>query len=77
MSQVFKKYLDSKEIQHSFSRKGNSYDNACIESFHSMLKKEEFQQVSTDMEYNEAAYSIKLLSEYLFHYYKKGDCSVG
>lgn len=28
-------------ILHSFSRKGNPYDNACIESFHSVLKKEE------------------------------------
>ena len=40
-SQVFEKYLESKGIQHSFSRKGNLYDNACIESFHSVLKKEE------------------------------------
>ncbi|PGW31600.1 hypothetical protein COE03_31190 [Bacillus thuringiensis] len=24
----------------SMSRKGNCYDNACIESFHSILKKE-------------------------------------
>jgi transposase InsO family protein len=24
----------------SMSRKGNGYDNACIESFHSILKKE-------------------------------------
>lgn len=28
-------------MRHSFSRKGNPYDNACIESFHSVLKKEE------------------------------------
>lgn len=26
---------------HSFSRKGNPNDNACIESFHSVMKKEE------------------------------------
>lgn len=31
----------SKKICHSFSRKGNPYDNACIKSFHSALKKEE------------------------------------
>ncbi|MBU5439221.1 integrase core domain-containing protein, partial [Tissierella sp. MSJ-40] len=30
---------------HSFSGKGNPYDNACIESFHSVLKKEEVNQV--------------------------------
>lgn len=40
-SQLFKKYLESQGILHSFSGKGNPYDNACIESFHSVLKKEE------------------------------------
>ncbi|SHM90801.1 Integrase core domain-containing protein [Anaerosporobacter mobilis DSM 15930] len=34
-------YLRSHGIVHSFSRKENPYDNACIESFHSLLKKEE------------------------------------
>lgn len=40
-SQTFENYLHSQGIFHSFSRKGNPYDNACIESFHSVLKKEE------------------------------------
>jgi len=40
-SQLFENYLTKNEILHSFSRKGNPYDNACIESFHSVLKKEE------------------------------------
>ena len=40
-SQVFEHYLSKRGIRHSFSRKGNPYDNACIESFHSVLKKEE------------------------------------
>lgn len=40
-SQVFESYLHSQGIRHSFSRKGNPYDNACIESFHSVLKKGE------------------------------------
>ena len=40
-SQSFERILKSREILHSFSRKGNPYDNACIESFHSVLKKEE------------------------------------
>ena len=40
-SQIFEKYLTSKGVLHSFSRKGNPYDNVCIESFHSILKKEE------------------------------------
>jgi transposase len=37
----FESYLRAKGMQHYFSRKGNPYDNACIESFHSVLKKEE------------------------------------
>ncbi|WP_258881243.1 IS3 family transposase [Paenibacillus sp. sptzw28] len=32
--------LDKYQMQGSMSRKGNCYDNACIESFHSVLKKE-------------------------------------
>ncbi len=40
-SQQFQELLLKKGIIHSFSRKGNPYDNACIESFHSILKKEE------------------------------------
>ena len=40
-SQAFEACLINKGILHSFSRKGNPYDNACIESFHSILEKEE------------------------------------
>ncbi|WP_308165784.1 IS3 family transposase [Clostridium algidicarnis] len=40
-SKQFKKIIADKGLIHSFSRKGNPYDNACIESFHSILKKEE------------------------------------
>ena len=40
-SQAFEDCLSSKGILHSFSRKGNPYDNACMESFHFVLKKEE------------------------------------
>lgn len=40
-SQKFQELISKKGIIHSFSRKGNPYDNACIESFHSILKKEE------------------------------------
>ena len=41
---------------HSFSRKGNPYDNACIESFHSVLKKE---AKSALFEYIESFYNRK------------------
>lgn len=40
-SQKFQDLLAKKGMIHSYSRKGNPYDNACIESFHSILKKEE------------------------------------
>ncbi len=40
-SAVFEDMLIEKNMKHSFSRKGNPYDNACMESFHSVLKKEE------------------------------------
>jgi transposase InsO family protein len=38
-SQKFEAYMEAKHMIHSFSRKGNPYDNACIESFHLLLKK--------------------------------------
>lgn len=37
--------IDDNKIIHSFSGKGNPYDNACIESFHLVLKKEEVNLV--------------------------------
>lgn len=40
-SENFEKYLQDHGMLHSFSRKGNPYDNSYIESFHSVLKKEE------------------------------------
>ncbi|GFN31038.1 transposase [Paenibacillus curdlanolyticus] len=36
----YQKQLQIYEMTGSMSRKGNCYDNACIESFHSVLKKE-------------------------------------
>lgn len=45
-SSAFKEYISStKIITHSFSGKGCPYDNACIESFHASLKKEEVHLV--------------------------------
>ena len=38
--------MDENDFIHSFSRKGNPYDNACIESFHASLKKEEVNLVT-------------------------------
>lgn len=39
-SNDYQKQLKTYEMDVSMSRKGNCYDNACIESFHSILKKE-------------------------------------
>lgn len=67
-SQAFQEYVSKNGFVHSFSRKGNPYDNACIESFHSVLKKEEiycntyadFQQAKIAIfEYIESWYNRK------------------
>ncbi|MEK4877949.1 MULTISPECIES: IS3 family transposase [unclassified Paenibacillus] len=39
-SEDYRKRLVKYKMKASMSRKGNCYDNACIESFHSLLKKE-------------------------------------
>ena len=44
-SYEFAQYVKEHRLIHSFSGKGNPYDNACIESFHSVLKKEEVNLV--------------------------------
>jgi putative transposase len=44
-SEEFTQYVQSKGMKQSFSRKGCPYDNACIESFHAILKKEEVHRV--------------------------------
>ncbi len=44
-SEEFMTYVQSKGMKQSFSRKGCPYDNACIESFHAILKKEEIHNV--------------------------------
>lgn len=44
-SYKFGEYVKEHKLIHSFSSKDNPYDNDCIESFHSVLKKEEVNQV--------------------------------
>jgi transposase len=51
-SNEFESYLQTNGMKHSFSRKGNPYDNACIESFHSVLKKEEVYTTTSHLLYN-------------------------
>jgi transposase len=66
-SQLFESYVDQKEMIHSFSRKGNPYDNACIESFHSVLKKEEVHR-TIYKDFNEAN---KAIFEYIESWYNR------
>jgi transposase InsO family protein len=44
-SEAFTAQLKKYKMKASYSRKGCPYDNACIESFHSILKKEEVNRV--------------------------------
>lgn len=44
-SDDFAQMIQSFKMTHSFSYKGSPYDNACIESFHAILKKEEVNHV--------------------------------
>ena len=45
-SQDFKDLTSDLNMKHSFSHKGFPYDNACIESLHATLKKEEVYQTT-------------------------------
>lgn len=66
-SQFFEGYLKEKGILHSFSRKGNPYDNACIESFHSVLKKEEIHH----HKYYDFEVARKAIFEYIESWYNR------
>lgn len=52
---------------HSFNRKGNPYDNACIESFNSVLKKEEVYTTT----YYTFEKSKSALFEYIESFYNR------
>lgn len=65
--QEFENFLKTKGMRHSFSRKGNPYDNACIESFHSVLKKEEIY-LHTYQDFRE---SRRAIFEYIEGWYNR------
>ena len=52
---------------HSFNSKGNPYDNACIESFHSVMKKEDIY-LHTYQDFREARRAIL---EYIEGWYNR------
>lgn len=56
-SEDFEKAVKAAKIEHSFSRKGCPYDNACIESFHATLKKEEVYQ-TTYIDFEAARFAL-------------------
>ena len=64
-SDLFENYLVKRKIRHSFSRKGCPYDNACIESFHSLLKKEEIYRKT----YNDSSDAYQSIFEYIESWY--------
>lgn len=66
-SKSFENCLLSKHMHHSFSRKGNPYDNACIESFHSILKKEEIHH----NKYSDFEMASKAIFEYIESWYNR------
>lgn len=47
-SSLFEGTLQNAGIDHSYSRKGHPYDNARIESFHSLIKRELFITKNTE-----------------------------
>jgi len=66
-SHEFREYIESTGMIQSFSRKGNPYDNACIESFHANLKKEEVY-TTTYVDFDEAGRAI---FEYIESWYNR------
>ncbi|QEK11264.1 transposase [Crassaminicella thermophila] len=52
---------------HSFSQRGYPYDNACIESFHAILKKEEVNHAR----YQSFENANKTLFEYIEGWYNR------
>ena len=66
-SQLFEDMLASRNMVHSYSRKGNPYDNACIESFHSILKKEEINR----NKYYDFKTAGKAIFEYIESWYNR------
>ncbi|WP_120198708.1 IS3 family transposase, partial [Lacrimispora algidixylanolytica] len=66
-SQKFEACVKAKQMILSFSRKGNPYDNACIESFHSLLKKEEVNH----QKYPDFNTARKAVFEYIESWYNR------
>ena len=64
-SKAYRSLLEHHGIISSMSRKGNCYDNACIESFHSVIKKEWIFHEK----YRTRAQAQASILEYILHFY--------
>lgn len=64
-SKDYTEKLKENGINISMSRKGNCYDNACIESFHSVIKKELIYQTT----YQTRSQAMKDIFEYITCFY--------
>jgi len=66
-SKTFRDYLNKEEMIQSMSRKGNCWDNACVESFFKYLKAEELKRIriknKQDLQY--------ILFEYIEVFYNR------
>lgn len=60
----FKGLLRFLKVEQSFSHKGNPYDNACMESFFSTFKREEYNTKS----YNDIDELVNSIDEYIKYY---------
>ena len=66
-SKEYREAVESKEFKLSYSAKGCPYDNACIESFHAVLKKE-CVYLNTFIDYNHAK---GVLFQYIEGFYNR------
>lgn len=65
-SYSYQNYLKKNHLVSSMSRRGNCWDNAVIESFHSNLKTEEFQYYKFNSISNLNV--VSKIDHYMFHY---------
>ena len=66
-SNLFESALAELKIRHSYNRKGCPYDNACIESFHAVLKKEEVNL----RKYKDSKAAYNAIFEYIESWYNR------
>lgn len=66
-SKEYRESVEAKEFKLSYSAKGCPYDNACIESFHAILKKE-FVYLNTFIDYKHAKL---MLFQYIEGFYNR------